>query len=420
MQKEKLTELLATIDGLTPDARQALPDIITEAIGIGLKRDGVVKIKGIGTFKVVDVKARKSVNINSGEEIQIPAHRKVTFTAEAKLADAVNQPLAHLETIELGQPAEPETPQPTPPVDTEENAGLQKLSNDADELMNILSAINNVPEEAVGNNEEKQEQEETPTEEPEPTETIIPEETPTPQHSETATKAATEETQPEEKPTEKPAAEPEPSATPEPAEKPEQQQSRTTDAYQDYLEAKRHNRKRKATTISLIVIFVLMLAGGGVSLYMHLSRKAGEKQQLLQQTVHTDNVIATHPEPQPASSSEPETAEPVRPEAPKPEPPKPAEQTFDQIKNAPRTYNETLRTEIVAEGNRLTVMALNAYGHKAFWVFIYEANRDQIADPNKVRTGMKIRIPRMDPRLVDPNDPRCIAYANELQQLYIK
>jgi hypothetical protein len=51
------------------------------------------------------------------------------------------------------------------------------------------------------------------------------------------------------------------------------------------------------------------------------------------------------------------------------------------------------RTERVEPGDRLTLMARRLYGHKAFWVYIYEVNRDRLTSPDNVTAGMTLRLP---------------------------
>jgi len=67
----------------------------------GLFEDGILKINGLGTLKLVLVEARKSVNVSTGEEFEIREHYKVSFIPDADLKNAVNQPYAHLEPVEL-------------------------------------------------------------------------------------------------------------------------------------------------------------------------------------------------------------------------------------------------------------------------------------------------------------------------------
>lgn len=72
----------------------------------------------------------------------------------------------------------------------------------------------------------------------------------------------------------------------------------------------------------------------------------------------------------------------------------------------------------VNEGSRLTWIAYRVYGHKAFWVYIYDANRHQLKSPNDVQMGMELAIPDLDASLVNPNDEDCIKKALELAQEY--
>ena len=72
----------------------------------------------------------------------------------------------------------------------------------------------------------------------------------------------------------------------------------------------------------------------------------------------------------------------------------------------------------VNEGSRLTWIAYKAYGHKAFWVYIYDANRNQLKTPNDVKIGMELAIPELDASLVNPNDENCVSKALELAEKY--
>jgi nucleoid-associated protein YgaU len=86
----------------------------------------------------------------------------------------------------------------------------------------------------------------------------------------------------------------------------------------------------------------------------------------------------------------------------------------------PRTYKEKLATETFAEGSRLTLMALKYYGNKLFWVYIYEANKDKIANPDYILAGTRIMIPKLNPKLIDIHNPQCLIQASALQTAYTK
>ena len=55
-------------------------------------------------------------------------------------------------------------------------------------------------------------------------------------------------------------------------------------------------------------------------------------------------------------------------------------------------------------GERLTIVALNQYGDKAFWPYIFDVNSDRLKAPNLVQAGMKLYLP--DPAFydIDAND----------------
>lgn len=494
MQKDRLISLLSAVEGISPAAAELFAEQLSDAVTEGLRHDGVVKIKGLGTLKVVEVKARKSVNINNGESYEIPAHRKVTFTADARLAEAANQPLAHLEPYELpdepgdnsetNSPAvnstetnstavkplpEPESetlPRPSAnrqdnlPVDDQERGGLKKLNDDADALMDLLSAINGPIAAAAPVAQPAEPLHSGQTSEPAP----IAQEpvTASPSADDNAIPGRENETRPE--PAEAPlddktqAAEARLSAeetpiidAPLPAEEqtpastaaqavetsvkreetafPASAEESATDAYEDYLEAKRRHKKHVTTTVLLVVALVVLLAGGGLSWYMFRGQKArsAEPETAANELVETPKTATAAPV-EPALEALPESE--IAPET-ETEQPANVKQTpvssnagvatsFERLKQSPRDYKDILKVVTVEEGTRLTMLALEAYGHKAFWVYIFEANRDQLSDPNRVRAGMRIRIPRMDARLVDPDDPRCIECANELQSRYVK
>jgi hypothetical protein len=88
--------------------------------------------------------------------------------------------------------------------------------------------------------------------------------------------------------------------------------------------------------------------------------------------------------------------------------------------DTPRVYTKFIATEEVIEGSRMTRIAERHYGAKEFWVYIYEANRNLLKHPDGISKGMVLKIPLVDPRLLDKNNPRCIEYAVHLHDKYLK
>jgi len=53
----------------------------------------------------------------------------------------------------------------------------------------------------------------------------------------------------------------------------------------------------------------------------------------------------------------------------------------------------TPKTVTVQAGDTLSRIAERIYGHPKYWRLIYEANRQQIDTPDKIRVGMKLTLP---------------------------
>lgn len=107
-----------------------------------LAYDGIVKVKGLGTFKLAEMNARESVNVNTGERITIEGRNKISFTPENSVRDRINAPFSAFESIDLAEDidfslidqkydeesAEPETELPEPPETTEQPEPIEPLS----------------------------------------------------------------------------------------------------------------------------------------------------------------------------------------------------------------------------------------------------------------------------------------------------
>ncbi len=68
-------------------------------------------------------------------------------------------------------------------------------------------------------------------------------------------------------------------------------------------------------------------------------------------------------------------------------------------------------TEKVQPGDRLTLMARRLYGHKAFWVYLYEVNRDKLSSPNNVTAGMELYLPNPTFWKIDSTSERSVQSA---------
>ena len=102
----------------------------------------------------------------------------------------------------------------------------------------------------------------------------------------------------------------------------------------------------------------------------------------------------------------------------KEEPIKATEKTEKDIFSQPINYSECIATEIIRKGTRLAFFAKQYYGHPDFWVYIYEANKEVIDDPNNILMGTKVKIPKLSPELIDTTNVQTIKFAVELAKKY--
>lgn len=83
--------------------------------------------------------------------------------------------------------------------------------------------------------------------------------------------------------------------------------------------------------------------------------------------------------------------------------------------NANLEVTEILDVVKITKGKRLVDLALEYYGHKYFWVYIYFFNTEVIKNPNNLVSGTRVKIPKLDPSLVDYTNPDVVDMAFELK-----
>ena len=446
--------------GLDKSATTAFAEAFQSVFEEALLNDKSVKINGLGTFKLVTVEARKSVNVNTGKEIQIAEHYKLTFTPDAILRDKINEPLAHLETIELDDDVniadvdavqvidqestvEPITEPATEPIVAEEpiDEPLQKLVEQAMELKDILADIQSLG--AVEQNSES--------------ETPIIEEVPSSEEPQQEEKELQVELKEDSQQEEKEPLEVEIESQPEsqeetreelpqsPIEEPKAPvssvETTTTSAVSARdivaeINSEDSSSGRKKSWVWLSISIVLVLAIIALVLYQNRNFFVTTSEA---EPITEDILVDTIADSEPLNQSEEELlpieqdsvietidtiAGVIEPE----EVSQPQIDTTSSIYNAQfpdlfnrtREYTEYIDAVTLNEGSRLTYISLKQYGHKDFWVYIYEANRDVISNPNSIRIVTKLRIPKLDPELIDVNNQQCIDYARYLHDVYVK
>ena len=114
MQKltaQHLSEAIAQQLGLSKRISDSFVRAFLDTITEGLFKDGVVKVKGLGTFKAVNVEDRESISVKTGERIIIPGFKKLSFSPEDSLADKIGTiviPIPEVEEASKPTPSEPQ------------------------------------------------------------------------------------------------------------------------------------------------------------------------------------------------------------------------------------------------------------------------------------------------------------------------
>ena len=448
----ELRHTLAQRAGVTEKVANTFLNALNAQLVEALKQDKQVKINGLGTFRLQAVAPRKSVNVTTGEAITIEGYNKITFSAEAGVKELIegHKPLQPIAKEETNTPAPDNTP-----IDP-----LKKLSAQADEIIDILADLGQAPSEDKKAEEPKIEEpkveepvveepkvEETKIEEPKAEEPAVVPEFPNIQEPEDTKEediiirpVIVKHVEPvigrgfdsvSEKPAEPvvekpaepvaptipstpstpvtPTVQPTPSTPSTPTYQAPTYQTPTYQAptyqaptYQaPKYEApkpaaskpaapKQEDPKKKEShffrslLIWLLLIALLLLGGYYILRYYG---KSGWIDAYLHRTDNTtvvlpaDTIVATD-----TIVAEPEPIE--------------SESNADQMQFEKIKYRY-IKTERMHWGSRLIWMSKRYYGDKAYWPYLYDANRDRITNPDQIEVGTPIRVPKLTRELRD-------------------
>ena len=332
--------------------------VLVEQIIEGLRSGEQIKINGLGIFRLQEMAPRKSVNVNTGEPIIIPGYTKVVFAPEVSMREMVEKNKSVTPIVNLNGDSS------AAPVDEEALSPLEKLGRQADEIVGILADLGQDPRMPIAMEEEK----ESDSTEVAASATVAEEEVAVEavaEPEEVVEEAAEEVSVPAEEPTESPTEEPVVEPIEEPVASKEQKVSK---------ERKKRKYHFLRDTLICVVCLLVVLTGGFLFLRGAMANWI-DSLVAKREPVATDTVVAI------------------------PSTPVMEEVTEDTavIENAPElpVYQQFIATEEIREGSRLTWLAYRYYGNKDLWVYIYDANKDHLGNPNEIRVGTPIRIPRL-------------------------
>lgn len=334
-----------------------------------------LRINGLGLFKPIWVEARGSINIQTGEPVEIPGHYKLSFIPDKVLREAVNAPFSSFSVEVLNDHVPIEDMTAVPSQDIDEN--------------NDICNTENVELQDSKEIREKEEEDEP----IEPAHEYIQEDKSADEESSESTVSSQEIEKFQEE-----------IIQPESETKVEEKEE---DCYEDYLRKSASRKSFWWGVLSAFSIIIICLAGGiffmgNDSPYVV---KIGEYTLSLGKQSIDSRPMNNNPE----SVVLPENKDTLS------EMEKDSVLKDSVISASPLAAPEVKPViETIRSGVFLTTLARKYFGHKAFWVYIYEENKDVIKNPNQVPIGTRLTIPSASKYDIDANNRTSVEKAKAL------
>jgi nucleoid-associated protein YgaU len=71
----------------------------------------------------------------------------------------------------------------------------------------------------------------------------------------------------------------------------------------------------------------------------------------------------------------------------------PSKADFSDVQSGSSSTADPIQTYTVVSGDSLSKIAKHFYGNANAWKAIFDANTDQLTDPNKIKPGQVLKIP---------------------------
>lgn len=350
-----------------------------------------MKINSLGTFKSVWVEDRVSVNVQTGEPYTIPGHYKLTFTPTKQVRDAVNEPFACFAVEVL--------PDDAPILTAERQESNDMVDNDDEVQDEIVSREEEKAEDKKAVVEQCEQAHLTPECEPEENSCVISdsvepsnivveektEDTVTEIEEDCAVIAIDEEV--EDTPIIPTEEETAPSHT--------DDENNIGDNDKDNAISSTY-RKGLFTGIAVATtIFAIAL----LLIYLYMARFATSADQqpisvpfdTLQVEEAIADTLAMQQDTLVVDTLPLHVEEEALPSAISP-----------------------LQVDTIRKGVFLTNISLKHYGHKAFWVYIYEENKNIISNPDLIPIGTVVVIPSAQKYGINAADSASVNRAKEI------
>lgn len=378
-----IQDLAGLLAERTGKDRNSAEQFLREFIAIvsqGVFTDKVAKIKGLGSFKIVLVEKRESIHVNTGERFLIPAHYKFSFLPDKELRELVNKPFSFFETTELNEDVDFTDLDVSNTVEDKEaeDESVEEILQESEEVI-VETPEPLQPADDVCVSEELPEVE-LPVEEPaknEPEEVI--EESIVPDESSPAENDIPEQTEPE---------------TSSDQLKEETKQEPSVANYPGIDEFQIEDEEPTASSwikilVSVGVVAIVAIAG----IFLYLNRSLFLGSDTSGSTVLTGmSLPGTAVVPEDTTRVEESEVTEAQPETVEEKDTVSVESVAPVVEPAAQTPKILAKVKI-EPGSRLTLISLEYYGSKIFWVYLYEYNKSVIKDPNNVPVGTEIQVP---------------------------
>lgn len=347
---QDIIDSLAEKQGIKRADAETFVKSIFDIIKDALITDKIVKIKGLGTFKLTEVDSRESVNINTGERIRIESHTKISFIPDMQMRDLINKPFSHFETVVLNEGVNFEDMSVV--TDDEEKEDTDEPSGPSQKI-----------------------QEETSVEKP-----VIPEE---PENETADTQEINNDAGPI-----------------------KQQEEATiisSAAPNKKTDSKSHSHRHSALFYGLGFAFIGILSVCGIIFFVYNKEVLNKN---INEDTFTKHVAVQQKEIKPLQEETASLQKDTLLTAPNKETEK-IDTTQTVITGVRKGYNTviadstsyiivgTMSVYKIATGETLTMVSKRFYETKDLWPYIVMHNRDIIKNPNRVPSGIVIRIPAL-------------------------
>ncbi|MDR1743262.1 MAG: HU family DNA-binding protein [Dysgonamonadaceae bacterium] len=354
---QDLADLLAEKTSISKQDSESFLKELFAIIPESITEEEPVKLKNLGTFKLTLIQSRESVNVNTGEKIEIPSHYRLGFTPASTLKELVNKPFSHFENVLLNEGVSFDgIAEDTNTPDFEEEEQTEDRMEDKSTVIPVVEEIT-LSETTVEPDLSIVEVEDLKTND---INAATPEDKKTPEIVDTELISVVY-----------------------PVLK-----TKETVEPRDFQSPKKKSKPNANLFVAAGIVAVIAIT----AFFLFHQKNANLRSQVAkhQQIEATSDVVEETPSVLPDTvafrdQTPPETTAAIIPD-----------------------------TVTLTAGKTLRLIALDKFGSREFWVYIYLKNKDKIKNPNVIPIGTKFLLPDPSEYDIDADNPKSVAKAKEI------